>query len=150
MDATKLLIQQHDEVKQLFKECESLGEQEFKRRSEIVGQITQKLRLHTQIEEEILYPGVKSVDTELVLECFEEHHMVKILLEELEQTQPSNERYMAKLSVLQEMVEHHIQEEEGTLFPEIRESCGVEKLNEFGMKLQARFNELQKGVATSR
>ena len=150
MDATKLLIQQHDEVKQLFKECESLGEQEFKRRSEIVGQITQKLRLHTQIEEEILYPGVKSVDTELVLECFEEHHMVKILLEEIEQTQPSNERYLAKLSVLQEMVEHHIQEEEGTLFPEIRESCGADKINEFGMKLQERFNELQKGVAKSR
>lgn len=150
MDATKLLIQQHDEVKQLFKECESLGEQEFKRRSEIVGQITQKLRLHTQIEEEILYPGVKSVDSELVLEAFEEHHMVKILLEELEQTQPSNERYMAKLSVLQEMVEHHIKEEEDTLFPEIRESCGADKINEFGTKLQERFNELQKGVAKTR
>ncbi|MNK55108.1 DNA nickase [compost metagenome] len=150
MDATKLLIRQHDEVKQLFKECESLGESEFKRRSEIVEQITQKLRLHTQIEEEILYPAVKGVDTELVLECFEEHHMVKILLEELENTPPSNERYLAKLSVLQEMVEHHIKEEEGTLFPEIRDKCGMEKIDAFGTQLQQRFEELLKGVAKSR
>jgi len=150
MDATKFLSQQHDEVKQLFKECESLGESEYKRRSEIVQQITQKLRLHTQIEEEILYPGVKSVDPDMVLESFEEHHMVKILLEEIEQTPPSNERYMAKLSVLQEMVEHHIEEEEGTLFPELMEQCGAQKLNDYGIKLQERFEELQKGVASSR
>jgi len=150
MDATKLLIQQHDEVKQLFKECESLGESDFKRRSDIVEQITQKLKLHTEIEEEILYPAVKSVDTDLVLEAFEEHHMVKILLDEIANTTPSNERYVAKLRVLQEMVESHIQEEEGKLFPEIRESCGMDKINEFGTQLQKRFEELLKGVAKSR
>lgn len=150
MDATSLLIRQHKEVKQLFKECEALGDEEFKRRSELVEQITVKLRLHTQIEEEILYPAAKNVDTDTVLESIEEHHMIKILLEELEKTPPSNERYQAKLTVLQEMVEHHIEEEEGTLFPELMESCGVKRLNELGMQLQQRFKELEKGVSASR
>jgi hemerythrin superfamily protein len=150
MDATKFLTQQHDQVKQWFKECESLGDGEFKRRSEIVEQITQTLRCHTQVEEELVYPPAKDVDSETVLEAFEEHHMVKILLEEIEKTQPSNERYVAKLNVLQEMVEHHIREEEGTLFMELRENWGVDKLNDLGMKVQERFKELQKGVTTSR
>ena len=150
MDVTKLLTQQHDEVKQLFKEIESLGDSEFKRRSDFVQQIGQMLRPHMQFEEEILYPAAKSVDNELVLESYEEHHMAKILLEEIEQTPPSNERYMAKLTVLKEMLEHHIEEEEGTLFPELREQCGAEKLNDFGVKFQEQLNELKKGVARSR
>ncbi len=150
MDATKFLTQQHDQVKQWFKECESLGDGEFKRRSELVDQITKTLRMHIQIEEELFYPPAKEVDSELILEAFEEHHMVKILLEEIEKTQPSNERYVAKLSVLQEILEHHIQEEEQTLFTELRENWSVDKLNDCGMELQERFKELEKGVATSR
>jgi hemerythrin-like domain-containing protein len=150
MDATTFLTQQHDQVKQWFAECETLAEGDFKRRSELVEQITETLRLHTQIEEEILYPPAKDVDHDLVLEAFEEHHMIRILLEEIGQTPPSNERYAAKLAVLREMVSTHIEEEEGTLFPELKESCGLDKLNEFGTRLQERFKELQQGVSTSR
>ncbi|MNY51801.1 DNA nickase [compost metagenome] len=106
--------------------------------------------MHIQIEEELFYPPAKQVDGELILEAFEEHHMVKILLEEIEKTQPSNERYVAKLNVLQEILEHHIQEEEQTLFIELRENWSVDKLNDCGMELQERFKELEKGVATSR
>lgn len=150
MDATAFLIQQHEQVKQWLKECESLGEGEFKRRSDLVQQITQMLRFHTQVEEELLYPEAKKVDSETVLEAFEEHHMVKILLEEIEQTPPANERYVAKLKVLKEMLESHINEEENTLFPELRESWGVDKLNACGLEIQNRFKELEKGVAASR
>lgn len=150
MDATRLLKDQHLEVKRLFQECENLDESQFKRRSEIVEQITQKLRFHTQIEEEILYPAASNVDHEMILESFEEHHMVKILLEEIEQTQPSNERYVAKLTVLKDLLEHHIEEEEETLFPELMQECGADRLYELGQQLQERFNELQRGVTTSR
>lgn len=150
MDATTFLTQQHDQVKQWFAECEALDEGEFKRRSELVEQITQTLRMHTQIEEEILYPAAKDVDHDLVLEAFEEHHMVRILLEEIGQTAPSNERYVAKLTVLKELVTSHIEEEEGTLFPELKEACGMEKLNDFGNRLQERFKELERGVSSAR
>lgn len=150
MDATRLLKDQHLEIKRLFQECENLDESQFKRRSEIVEEMTKKLRLHIQIEEEIFYPVAKGVDSELILEAFEEHHMVKILLEEIEQTQPSNERYVAKLTVLKEILEHHIEEEEETLFSEVLKECGADRVYELGQKLQERYNELQRGVTTSR
>lgn len=150
MDATTFLTQQHDEVKQWFAECEALEEGQFKRRSELVAKITQVLRLHTQVEEEILYPAGKNVDHDLVLEAFEEHHMIRILLEEIEETAPSNERFMAKLTVLKEMVTTHVEEEEGTLFPEMKDACGMDKLNDLGNRLQERFKELEMGVSASR
>lgn len=150
MDATSYLRNQHEEVKALFEECESLRESDYKRRAEILQLITQILRPHTQIEEEILYPRAKGVDAELVLEAYEEHHMVKILLDEIAQTPPSNERFMAKVNVLREMVEHHIKEEEGTLFPELMRECGALTLNELGDRLEERFRELTKGLATRR
>ncbi len=150
MNATQFLTQQHDEVRQFFADCEALEEGEFKRRSDIFSKIFKTLKCHTQIEEEILYPMAKNVDNELVLEAIEEHHMIKILLDEIDQTPPSNERYVAKLAVLQEMVESHIDEEEGVLFPEVTESCGTEKLDTVGLKLEERFKELWQGVSATR
>lgn len=78
--------------------------------------------MHTQLEEEVFYPAVRAVadqeGEELVEESLEEHHVVDVLIEELKRMSPEDERYDAKMTVLCENVEHHIQEEEEEMLPD--------------------------------
>jgi hypothetical protein len=77
--------------------------------------------------------GEKAADA--VLESLEEHHLVKWTLSELEKMDPSDERYDAKVKVMMESVEHHVEEEEGELFPAVRKLLGEELLEELGERM---------------
>ncbi|MGI8553744.1 MAG: hemerythrin domain-containing protein, partial [Dehalococcoidia bacterium] len=91
--------------------------------------------VHTKLEEEIFYPAVQKKLKDLkktVNEGLEEHHVVKILINELKQLDPKDEHYDAKFKVLTENVEHHIEEEETEMLPEAEEKLGkdVDKLGD--------------------
>jgi len=109
-----------------------------KQRQGLVQRITEELSVHASIEEEIFYPAARRFVTETnddVLEALEEHHLVKLTLAELETMDPSSERYGAKVTVLIENVRHHVEEEEGELFPTIRKALKTSQLREIGDEL---------------
>lgn len=98
MDPIKLLMKQHREVEALFKKIEKT--EKVDERKELMAQIKQKLELHTTIEEDVLYPAIRELDTEkaeeMVNEAFEEHHVVKLVLAELPKVDPEDERFEAR------------------------------------------------------
>jgi hemerythrin superfamily protein len=138
MDATKLLTQDHRDVEKLFKRFEAAGSHAYEAKRSIMTDITEALSVHATIEEQVFYPAVRSeVDgtNDEVLEALEEHHVVKWLLSELEDLAPDDERYQAKATVLIENVRHHVEEEEGELFPQVRKALSDKELDRIGEAL---------------
>lgn len=143
MDALEFLENQHAEVEDLFgdyDEAETIEEQE-----EIAREVILALRIHTTLEEEVFYPAVRESLPDLIddiLADLEEHHLVKILLDELVAMDGSDERFDAKMQVLAELVDHHVEEEEEGLFPELEEGFEEGDLVRLGEQMQQRGNEL--------
>ena len=140
MKATDLLKKQHKEVKALFKKIENTEGARERRR--LMNEISIALEGHTAIEEEMFYPAVRGLETqkaeEMVLEAFEEHHVVKLVLAELPQVDPADERFEAKMTVLSELVEHHADEEEKEMF-KVAQKLGKEELKALGEQMEERF-----------
>jgi iron-sulfur cluster repair protein YtfE (RIC family) len=132
MKATELLKKQHREVKALFGKAKKAKSSE---RRNVMDEITQKLQTHMTIEEEIFYPAVRELDSkktdEIVPEAYEEHHVVKLVLAELPDVDLDDEQYEAKVTVLSELIEHHVEEEETEMFKSA-EKLGAERLGELG------------------
>ena len=122
MDAITLLKSDHDLVKSLLAELETTTERGVKTRTELFARIKDELTVHEIIEEEIFYPELKAHPKaeDIVLEGYEEHHVVDLLLGELSDLAVDDETWGAKAKVMQENVEHHIEEEEGEMFPQAR------------------------------
>lgn len=135
MDALRLLEQQHDEVKELFKKIEKA---EGERAGKLFAEIRDRLMLHEELEETHLYPQLKEDDKagELVLESYQEHHVLDLLIEELNQLAPDAEAFEPKVTVLQENTEHHIEEEEKELFPMVRKMWDPKKREDVGRKME--------------
>jgi hypothetical protein len=125
MNAITLLETDHKKVKKLLNELESTTERGVKTRSELFATIKGELTLHEIVEEEIFYPELKAHPKaqDIVLEAFEEHHVVDLLMGELERLDVSDERWGAKAVVMKENIEHHIEEEEGEMFKQARRVC---------------------------
>jgi hemerythrin superfamily protein len=125
-DATALLQRDHAEVKKLFKQYEKLADAEADgaERGELAAQICAMLTVHATIEEEIFYPAARAaeVDADLLDEANVEHASAKDLISQIESMSPDDELYDAKVSVLGEYIDHHVQEEEGEMFPKCRKS----------------------------
>ena len=121
-DAITLLKDDHRAVEKLFEEFESAkGEG---RKEKLARQICLELTIHTMIEEEIFYPACRAkVDEDLLKEAFVEHDAAKLLIAEIEAGNGENDDFFdAKVQVLSEQIEHHVQEEEKDLFPRLRNS----------------------------
>src|SRR4026209_2323129 len=118
MDAITLLKTDHDKVKKLLNELESTTERGVKTREELFATIKGELSIHEVIEEEIFYPALKNHPKakDIVLEGYEEHHVVDLLMRELEDLDVADESWGAKAPVMKENIEHHIEEEEGEMF----------------------------------
>jgi hemerythrin-like domain-containing protein len=140
VDAIALLKQDHREVAQLFTRFERAGDGARQAKRRLVDAMIEALSRHAGIEELVFYPAVrrevKGADSD-VLEAIEEHHVVKVLLHELEDLDPAHERFDAKVTVLIENVRHHVKEEEQELFPEVRTKLGRSRLLDIGDELQA-------------
>jgi hemerythrin superfamily protein len=138
MKATDLLKKQHRSVEKLFKKVENT--EDSRGRRQLMEQIATELKLHTKIEEEIFYPAVRELGTskaeEMIDEAFEEHHVVELVLAELPKVDPEDERFDAKMTVLSELVEHHVEEEEGEMFPMAEKKLGAERIKELGQQLE--------------
>jgi hemerythrin superfamily protein len=143
MKATDLLKKQHKEVKGLFKKIEKT--EDARQRRQLMEEIATALQGHTTIEEEMFYPAVRQVGSkkaeEMVDEAFEEHHVVKLVLKELPQVDPADERFHAKMTVLSELVEHHAQEEEEEMF-KLAKKLGDDELDELGDQMEERFEQI--------
>ncbi|MGH9097630.1 MAG: hemerythrin domain-containing protein [Acidimicrobiales bacterium] len=139
MDAITLLKSDHKAVEKLFKSFEKAGDRAKATKKKLVGQMIKELSIHAAIEEEIFYPSARRAVADtvpLVLESLEEHHLVKWVLSELEGMDPADERFDAKVTILIELVRHHVDEEEGDFFPRVRSGLGRKRLAEIGEELE--------------
>ena len=139
MDAIKLLKDDHATMKGLFKKFEQAGDRAHKTKRRLVDQMIEDLSVHASIEEQIFYPGVREMvagTEDIVLESLEEHHIVKWTLNELEQMQPQDERFDAKVTVMIESVRHHIEEEEKEMFPQVRKALKPAQLRDLGERME--------------
>lgn len=134
-DAIVMLKTDHKDVEKLFKRFEKLGAGATKTKRQVVDQIIEALSIHAAIEEQHFYPTIREKAPDIaadVLEGLEEHHIVKWTLSELEGMSPEQERFDAKVTVLIESVRHHVEEEEGEMFPKVRKALGRKELQALG------------------
>jgi hemerythrin superfamily protein len=139
MNAFTLLKADHKKVAGIFEKLEPTTERGVKTREQLFAQLKNELDLHARIEEEIFYPALKEADEthDIVLEGYEEHAVVKRLLSELDELSKDDEIWGAKLKVLQENVEHHVEEEEGEMFSSARKVLSAEEVEALGERLEA-------------
>lgn len=144
MDAFELLEQDHRKVEKIFEQLEPTTERAVKTREELFERLKHELDVHTHIEETILYPVLKQVaeTRDITFEGYEEHGVAKTLLEEMNSMDVNSEVWTAKLKVLQEAIEHHVEEEEGEMFKEARGALSQEEIDEIGEKMQLRKKQL--------
>jgi hypothetical protein len=146
MKPTEMLKKQHREVKSLFKQIEKAEEGDARRR--LLQEIARHLEAHTKIEEEFFYPAVRELGTkkaeEMIGEAYEEHHVVDLVLKEFPRLDVEDERFHAKMTVLQELVEHHVEEEEKEMF-KMADRLPKEQQAELVEKMQRRFQQLMGG-----
>ena len=122
VSALDLLEEDHSQVEGFFEEYEQLEQADEK--EQLALKICMMLQVHTQVEEEIFYPAVRNAidKTEMIDEAIVEHAAAKQLIAEIEEMDPGDELYDARVKVLGEQVRHHIEEEEDELFPEVEGS----------------------------
>lgn len=139
-DAVALLKADHRAVEKLFSQFEKAKDDD--RKKQIADQICMELRVHTQIEEEIFYPTSREFleDDDIVDEAVVEHAAAKDLIAEIEAMQPGEDLFDAKVTVLQEQIEHHVEEEEKEFFPQVQKTDM--DLKAIGQQMKARKEEL--------
>jgi hemerythrin superfamily protein len=141
MKATDLLEEQHREVRALFKRLES--EEDPAQQRDLFEEIAKNLVAHDAIERELFYPECETRMgmNDTLGEALVEHGVVEFCLFEADEARADQFKY--KCTVLREMLEHHIDEEEEELFPKAEVTLGDERLQALGEKMQARFEEVQ-------
>jgi len=140
MDALALLKADHEKMRKLLEQLETTTERGVKTRQELFATIKGELTIHETIEEEIFYPALMEMarTRDITLESYEEHHVVDLLMGELEELDVADERWGAKAKVMQENVEHHMEEEEGEMFRKTRQVFDDAELEELGERMAAR------------
>lgn len=142
MKATQLLKQQHEEVKQLFAKIEKLDE--AKDPTSLFEELATKLVGHDAIERELFYPACEEAlgEVDILSESLVEHGVVEFSLYEADRA-IGEESFKAKCKVLREIIEHHVEEEEQELFPQVEKAMEASQLEELGTQLEARFQQAQ-------
>lgn len=145
--AITLLMDDHQRVRELFAELKKLKRSSAaagtdRQKAQLVAQVCQELLVHAQLEEEVFYPAVRAAidDQDLMDEAAVEHAGAKDLIGQLLQMAPGDDLYDAKVTVLCESVEHHIKEEEGSMFPQASKAAGLDAT--LGEQLLQRKQEL--------
>lgn len=142
MNAIDLLLSQHRAVEKLFSKIEKASSASAK--ADLFEEIADSLAVHAAIEEHHFYPAVKAKRTEdILLEALEEHLGIKRVIADLLKVEPSDETFDAKIKVLKEQVEHHVEEEETDLFPKVRKLFDADQLEGIGQEMTAEQAELE-------
>ena len=139
MNVFTLLKTDHKKVAGILEKIDSTTERGVKTREELFTQLKTELDAHARVEETIFYPELEKADEthDITLEAFEEHRLVKQLLAELEKMDKSDEQWTARFTVLKENVEHHVEEEEGEMFPKARKALTEEEVETLGTRMEA-------------
>jgi hypothetical protein len=138
VDALTLLKHDHDNMKKLLARVDETTERARKTRRDLLRRITREMVVHEKIEERIFYPALKQhpKGKDLVLEGYQEHHVVDVLLGELDRTDVTDERWGAKMTVLKENIAHHIEDEEGEMFKAARAVFARDELEALGARME--------------
>lgn len=136
MNALETLKEDHRKVSQLFEQVKATESE--RQHQKLFAQIKTELETHTYIEETVLYPALEKYEElkDLVLEAYEEHKQVKTLIREIERLSEGSEKFDAKLKVMSENVEHHVEEEENEMFPQVEQLMTEEELDSLGQQLE--------------
>ena len=124
-DAIELLTQDHRNVKELFEKYENLSDRSTASKKKLATQICLELTKHATAEEELFYPAVREAsgdNEDLVDEATVEHASAKDLIAQILEMEPGDDLYDAKVKVLSEQIEHHVEEEEKEMFPKARKA----------------------------
>ncbi len=149
MDAFELLKSDHKKVAGILEKIEGTTERALKTREELFTQLKTELDIHAKIEETIFYPVLEKAEEsrDITLEAFEEHRLVKQLLNQLAAESKDDEKWTAKFTVLKENVEHHVEEEEGELFKKARKVLTKEEIEELGARMEKAKGEKKAAAA---
>ncbi len=144
MNAITLLEEDHRKMKKLLSELESTTERGVKTREELFATVKDELTVHETIEEEIFYPALKEhpKTKEITLEAYEEHHVVDMVMAEIEGVPYDDERWGAKFKVMKENIEHHIEEEEKEMFMQARQAFEKDELEALGERMKVRKDQM--------
>jgi hemerythrin superfamily protein len=141
MDGLDLLIADHNRVRGLFARFREVHENDdTPAMGELADRIFEELEVHTALEEQIFYPAVHDLSGELaevVDEGIQEHHVIDVLIAEARTLQPGDAEWAAKVNVLIENVEHHAEEEETELFPQVRSAVDAATRQDWGKRFEA-------------
>jgi len=143
VDAITLLTEDHEHVKSMFEQYEGLGDRAHASKKKLATQICTELTKHATAEEEIFYPAVRAAGKDkedLVDEAVVEHASAKDLIAQIMDMEPTEELFDAKVKVLSELIEHHVKEEEGEMFPKAKKA-GLD-LEELGQQIAERKAEI--------
>jgi len=141
VDAIELLMIQHEEAKALFKKIERAEDDE---KQDLFERVADALAVHATIEEKQFYPATRNARTEEMLqEAVVEHLAAKRLIADLLEMTPDDPQFDAKIAVLKEQVEHHIEEEEQELFPEVRRMFKADELEDLGVAMEDMAEDLK-------
>jgi hemerythrin superfamily protein len=124
-DAVSILTADHKKVKKLFKDFEGLKESgSDAEKEELVAEICQELTIHADAEEQIFYPAAREgiEESDLLDEAEVEHASVRELVSQLESMSADDDLYDAKVKVLAEYVDHHVEEEQNEIFPKVKKA----------------------------
>jgi hemerythrin-like domain-containing protein len=138
MDAISLIKDDHRAVRKLFRDFQKTEDGDD--RQALATQIIEELSVHAAVEEQLLYPMLRMLEDKSgarVLNALEEHHVAKIVLAELSGMDADDERFAAKMHVLRENIESHIDEEEGELLPVLRRVLARQELTALGEAIVA-------------
>ncbi|MGP3789677.1 hemerythrin domain-containing protein [Pseudomonas sp. B392_1p] len=152
MNALDLLKQDHETVRELLDRLEKTTERAVKSRAEMLQKLQLELQIHTTLEEEIFYPAYTQAggkeEAVMAAEAKEEHRTVdSLVLPDLLNTDPGSIPFTGRLKVLKELLEHHIEEEEEELFPQAQKLFDKARLDELGLEMKSRKDELKKTLA---
>ncbi len=135
-----MLRDEHEAVLDTFEEMLETTSRAVKTRKDQLAKLQQLLLPHMAGEEKVFYPALQQEEQELTFEAYEEHRVAKSVLKDLLALSPDDERWHARCQVLQEIIAHHIEEEESEVFDAAEESFGDDELDE----MEQRFEQAKK------
>lgn len=140
LNAIALLKQDHEEVKNLLKQLLEISDEAIEARRSLLEKIATRVRAHAKIEEDIRYPALRDAGGEkekkMYYEAMEEHRAVEdLVLPDLEKTDPASPQFAGRAKVLKELIEHHVDEEESELFPDVEQMFGPGQLTSMGQEM---------------
>lgn len=152
MNAIEMLVADHERVKAILEQLSDSTERGVKKRTDLLAKLEMEITLHTQLEEEILYPAFKAAGSKeqdvMYYEAKEEHRTVdSLVLPDLKATDPGTVEFSGRVKVVKELLEHHIEEEESEMFPQAQKLLGDEKLEELGAQMEAMKKAAHKKAA---